>query len=122
MLNEAAILAARIRKKAIDMKDLEEAALKVKLGPEKKLKQTQDDLKMTAYHEGGHAVVTYYLPKMDPVHRISIVSRGGSLGHTLIPPQADRYTETRSFLLAQITSLLGGRSAEKLIFNELTGG
>jgi cell division protease FtsH len=122
MLNEAAILAARNYKKAIDMKDLEEAALKVKLGPEKKLKQSQDDLRMTAYHEGGHAVVTYYLPKMDPVHRISIVSRGSSLGHTLIPPQADRYTETQSYLVAQITSLLGGRSAEKLIFNELTGG
>jgi cell division protease FtsH len=122
MLNEAAILAAREHKKAIDMKDLEEAALKVKLGPEKKLKQSQDDLKMTAYHEGGHAVVTYYLPKMDTVHRISIVSRGNALGHTLIPPQTDRYTETQSYLVAQITSLLGGRSAEKLIFNELTGG
>jgi cell division protease FtsH len=122
MLNEAAIAAARKRLKEIIMPELEEAALKVKLGPEKKLKQTAEDLKMTAYHEAGHAVVTYYLPKMDPVHRISIVSRGGSLGHTLIPPQTDRYTETKSHLLAQITSLLGGRSAEKLIFNELTGG
>jgi len=122
MLNEAAISAARMNKAAIDMKDLEEAALKVKLGPEKKLKQTPDDLKMTAYHEAGHAVVTYLLPAMDPVHRISIVSRGGSLGHTLIPPKTDRYTETRSHLLAQITSLLGGRAAEKLVFKELTGG
>lgn len=122
MLNEAAIAAARMEKKAIDMKDLEEAALKVKLGPEKKLKQTKNDLAMTAYHEAGHAVVTYFVPEMDPVHRISIVSRGGSLGHTLIPPKTDRYTETRSHLLAQITSLLGGRTAEKLIFNELTGG
>ena len=122
MLNEAAILAAREVKVAITMKDLEEAALKVKLGPEKKLKQTQADLKMTAYHEGGHAVVTYYLKAMDPVHRISIVSRGGSLGHTLIPPKVDRYTETQSHLEAQICSLLGGRTAEKLVFNELTGG
>jgi cell division protease FtsH len=122
MLNEAAILAAREGKKAIDMKDLEEAALKVKLGPEKRRKQTTDDLRMTAYHEAGHAVTTYYLPKMDPVHRISIVSRGASLGHTLIPPRTDRYTETRSHLLAQITSLLGGRAAEQLVFNELTGG
>lgn len=122
MLNEAAIAAARTNKKAIDMPDLEEAALKVKLGPEKKLKQTKNDLAMTAYHEAGHAVVTYYLPAMDPVHRISIISRGGSLGHTLIPPSTDRYTETKSHLLAQITSLLGGRTAEKLIFNELTGG
>lgn len=122
MLNEAAIFAARNSQKTIEMKDLEEAALKVKLGPEKKLKQTENDLKMTAFHEAGHAVVTYYLKHMDPVHRISIVSRGGSLGHTLIPPQTDRYTETRSHLLAQITSLLGGRTAEKLVFNELTGG
>jgi len=122
MLNEAAILTARNSKKAIDMKDLEEAALKVKLGPEKKLKQTKDDLRMTAYHEAGHAVVTYYLPKMDPVHRISIVSRGGALGHTLIPPKTDRYTETRSHLVAQVASLLGGRAAEELTFNELTGG
>jgi len=122
MLNEAAIAAARRLRKTIEMKDLEEAALKVKLGPEKKLKQSADDLKMTAYHEAGHAVTTYYLPKMDLVHRISIVSRGGSLGHTLIPPEADRYTETKSHLVAQITSLLGGRTAEKLIFNELTGG
>jgi cell division protease FtsH len=122
MLNEAAILAARHGKKVIDMDDLEEAALKVKLGPEKKIKQTKEDLSMTAYHEAGHAVVTYYLPKMDSVHRISIVSRGVSLGHTLIPPKVDRYTETRSHLLAQITSLLGGRAAESLAFDELTGG
>jgi cell division protease FtsH len=122
MLNEAAILAARGAKKAIDMKDLEEAALKIKLGPERRIKQTKEDLRMTAYHEAGHAVVTYYLPKMDPVHRVSIVSRGRSLGHTLIPPKTDRYTETRSRLLAQITSLLGGRAAETLVFNELTGG
>ena len=122
MLNEAAILAARHGKKVIDMDDLEEAALKVKLGPEKKIKQTKEDLSMTAYHEAGHAVVTYYLPKMDPVHRVSIVSRGVSLGHTLIPPKVDRYTETRSHLLAQITSLLGGRAAESLAFDELTGG
>ena len=122
MLNEAAILAARHSQKEISMKHIEEAALKVKLGPERRLKQTKNDLEMTAYHEAGHAVVSYHLPKMDPVHRISIVSRGGSLGHTLIPPKADRYTETKSHLIAQITSLLGGRAAEKLVFNELTGG
>ena len=122
MLNEAAILAARVGKVTIGMTELEEAALKVKLGPEKKMKQTEDDLKMTAYHEAGHAVVTHMLPKMDPVHRISIVARGSSLGHTLIPPKTDRYTYTRSFLVNQITSLLGGRAAEMLIFNELTGG
>ena len=122
MLNEAAILAARHSQKEISMKHIEEAALKVKLGPERRLKQTKKDLEMTAYHEAGHAVVSYHLPKMDPVHRISIVSRGGSLGHTLIPPKTDRYTETKSHLIAEITSLLGGRAAEELVFNELTGG
>jgi cell division protease FtsH len=122
MLNEAAILAARLGKKAIDMDDLEEAATKVKLGPEKKRLQSDLDRKMTAYHEAGHAIVTHELPNMDPVHRISIISRGLSLGFTLIPPTQDRYTETRSHLLAQITSLLGGRAAEEIIFNEFTGG
>ena len=122
MLNEAAILAARVNKVTVGMVELEEAALKVKMGPEKKMKQTDEDLKMTAYHEAGHAVVTHKLPKMDPVHRISIVARGASLGHTLIPPKTDRYTHTQTYFMNQITSLLGGRAAEQLIFNELTGG
>jgi len=122
MLNEAAILAARQGKKAIDMDDLEEAATKVKLGPEKKRLQSDLDKKMTAYHEAGHAIVTYNLPHMDPVHRISIVSRGLALGFTLIPPAKDRYTETRSHLLEQITSLLGGRAAEEIVFAEFTAG
>ncbi len=122
MLNESAILAARGGKKAIDMEDIEEAATKVKLGPEKKRLQSDLDKKMTAYHEAGHAIVTHELPHMDPVHRISIVSRGLSLGFTLIPPAKDRYTETMSHLLEQITSLLGGRAAEEIIFKEFTAG
>lgn len=122
MLNEAAILAARLNKKAIDMEDLEEAATKVKLGPEKKRLQSDLDKKMTAYHEAGHAIVTYSLPHMDPVHRISIVSRGLALGYTLIPPAKDRYTETKSHLLEQISSLLGGRAAEEIVFAEFTAG
>ncbi len=122
MLNEAAIEAARKNKKAIDMADIEEAATKVKLGPEKKRLQTDFDKKMTAYHEAGHAVVTYYLPNMDMVHRISIVSRGLALGYTLIPPRKDRLHETKSHLLAMITSMLGGRAAEELIFQEFTTG
>lgn len=122
MLNEAAILAARREKKEIDMKDIEEAATKVKLGPEKKRLQTDLDRKMTAYHEAGHAIVTHELSHMDPVHRISIVSRGMALGFTLIPPQKDRIHETRTHLLEQISSMLGGRAAEELIFNEMTSG
>jgi cell division protease FtsH len=122
MLNEAAILAARENKKAIDWDDVEEAATKVKLGPEKKRLQTKLDRKMTAYHEAGHAVTTHILPQMDPVHRVSIVSRGTSLGYTLIPPKRDRIHETKSHLLETIVSLLGGRAAEELQFKELTSG
>ncbi|MBU3956945.1 ATP-dependent zinc metalloprotease FtsH [Patescibacteria group bacterium] len=122
MLNEAAILAARYGKKVINADDIEEAATKVKLGPEKKRLQSDEERKMTAYHEAGHAVVTHRLPHMDPVHRVSIVSRGLAMGFTLIPPKKDRYTETMSHLIETITSLLGGRAAEGLVFNEFTGG
>ncbi|HUW22334.1 MAG TPA: ATP-dependent zinc metalloprotease FtsH [Candidatus Bathyarchaeia archaeon] len=122
MLNEAAILTARENKKEIEMNDIEEAALKVKLGPEKKRLQTDEERKMTAYHEAGHAVVTFVLPHMDPVHRISIVSRGAAMGFTMIPPRKDRYNETQSHLLEMVTSLLGGRAVEKVVFNEHTAG
>lgn len=122
MLNEAAIHAARADKSEINMSDVEEAATKVKLGPERKRLQRKEDKEITAYHEAGHAVVTHFLPKMDPVHRISIVARGMSLGHTLIPPAADRTHETKSRILQQITAMLGGRVAEELIFDEMTSG
>lgn len=122
MLNEAAILAARENKRAIDMADIEEAATKVKLGPEKKRLQSDEERKMTAYHEAGHAVVTHSQAHMDPVHRISIVSRGLAMGFTLIPPKKDRYNETKTHLLETVTSLLGGRAAEEIIFNEFTAG
>lgn len=122
MLNEAAILTARQDRKEITMVDLEEAATKVKLGPEKRRIQTDDDKKITAYHEGGHAIVAYSMPHMDPVHRISIVGRGASLGHTLIPPTIDRVHETKTRIVEQISVMLGGRAAEELIFNEMTTG
>lgn len=122
MLNEAAIQAARADKKEIEMADVEEAATKVKLGPAKKRLQSFEDKKITAYHEAGHAIVTHFLPVMDPVHRISIVARGMSLGHTLIPPAADRTHETKSRMLDQLAAMLGGRAAEELIFNEMTSG
>jgi len=122
MLNEAAILAARLNKKEIDESDIEEAAVKVKLGPERKRLQSDEDKKMTAYHEAGHAVVSYFSPHTDPVHRISIVARGMSLGHTLIAPLKDRSHETKTRLLEQINVLMGGRAAEELIFTEMTTG
>jgi cell division protease FtsH len=122
MLNEAAITATRNGKTQITMVDVEEAATKVKLGPAKKRLQSDEDKKITAYHEAGHGIVTHFLKKTDPVHRISIVARGMSLGHTLIPPAADRTHETKSRLLEQITAMLGGRAAEQTVFNEMTSG
>ena len=122
MLNEAAILAARENKKEIVMEDIEEAATKVKLGPAKKRLQSEEDKKITAYHEAGHAIVTHFQAKMDPVHRISIVARGMSLGHTLIPPAADRTHETKTRMIQQITAMLGGRAAEEVVFDEMTSG
>ena len=122
MLNEAAILAARESRKEIINLDLEEAATKVKLGPQRKRMQSEEERKMTAYHEGGHAIVAHFLSHVDPVHRISIVARGGTGGHTLVPPSIDRYTETRTRLLETVAVLLGGRAAEDLIFHEFTTG
>lgn len=122
MLNEAAIGAARGNNDQISMADLEESSTKVKLGPAKKRLQSDEDKKLTAYHEAGHAVVTHFLKYMDPVHRISIVARGMSLGHTLIPPVGDRTHETKTRLLEQIIAMLGGRAAEEVVFNEMTSG
>lgn len=122
MLNEAAITAARLNEDAIHMADIEESATKVKLGPAKKKIQTEEDRKLTAYHEAGHALVSHKLPKTDPVQRISIVARGMSLGHTEISPNGDRTHETRTRLIQAITSMLGGRAAEQIVFNELTAG
>ncbi len=121
MLNESAILAARLGKKEIDMSDLEEAATKVKLGPEKKRLQSDLDRKMTAYHEAGHALVSWFMPNMDPVHRISIVSRGMSLGHTMMEPM-DRIHETKTHLIEEIAVMLGGRAAENIVFKDMTTG
>lgn len=122
MLNESAILAAREDRNSILEKDLEEAATKVKLGPAKRKLQSEEDRKITAYHEAGHGIVTHNLTKMDPVHRISIVARGMSLGHTLIPPAADRLHETKARIVEQITAMLGGRAAEEVVFKEMTSG
>lgn len=122
MLNEAAILAARDDRKEIWMVDIEEAAMKVKMGPEKKRLQSELERKMTAYHEAGHALVGHLLPGTDPIHRLSIVSRGMALGFTMSRPKTDKYQQTRSELKDEIAMSLGGRAAEQMIFNELTAG
>lgn len=122
MVNEAAILAARKNQTEIMPKDLTEASTKVKLGPGKKLLQTEEERKIIAYHEAGHALVGSLNPNADPVNRISIISRSMSLGHTEFLPRSEMSNQTKSKLLAQIQSLLGGRAAERLIFNEETIG
>lgn len=122
MLNEAAILAAREAKKEIGPLELEEAATKVKLGPQRKRMQSERDRELAAYHEAGHAVVGHNLPLVDPVHRITIVSRGMSGGHTMFPPTEDRSNETKSRLLQQIATALGGRAAEEIIFDDVSTG
>jgi len=122
VLNEAAIFAARQNKKEIGMADIQEASLRVKMGPEKKRLRSEKEKKMTAYHEAGHAVVSFLLPHVDPVHRVSIVSRGMAMGFTLIPPKKDRYQETKSQLQEMITTLLGGRAVEEMVFKEFTVG
>ncbi|MBP6989553.1 ATP-dependent zinc metalloprotease FtsH [Candidatus Shapirobacteria bacterium] len=121
MLNEAAIKAARENKIEIEMVDIEEAALKVKLGSEKRRDQSDEDKLMTAYHEAGHAIVNF-AEDLDPVHRISIVSRGMALGFTLIPPKMDRVHETKSRLIKQMAMAMGGRAAEELVFKDITTG
>lgn len=122
MLNESAILAARGGKEKISDNDLDEAALKVTLGPERRALQSDEERKMTAYHEAGHALVAATLPDMDKVQRISITARGASLGHTSFPPERDRYNETKTRLESMLAALLGGRASEEVFFNQFTSG
>jgi cell division protease FtsH len=122
MLNEAAISVARENKEFVSMEDIEEASMKVKYGPSKKRLQDDREKEMTAYHEAGHAVLAHVLPYADPVHRISIVSRGQALGYTFTPPEKDKLQVVKSELLDDMTVMLGGRAAEILVFKEQTTG
>ncbi len=122
MLNEAAIAVARSNRTEINMEDIEEASLKVKLGPSKKRLQDKKEREMTAYHEAGHALIAHVSPNADPVHRISIISRGRALGFTLTPPEKDKLQVTKSELIDEMAVLMGGRAAEELVFGELTAG
>lgn len=122
MLNEAAIITAKANRKEITAHDIEEAATKVAVGPEKKRKREDYELKLTAYHEAGHAIVAKLSPQSDPVHRITIVSRGMSLGSTMQLPQNDKLQQTKTELDSRLRVLLAGRAAEELIFKDITGG
>ena len=123
LVNEAAILAARRNKEAVSMEELEESVDRVIAGPERKSRKiSPKDKEITAYHEAGHAIVARMLPNADPVHKISIVARGMSLGHTRQLPIEDRYLMTRAQFKDMLATLLGGHTAEELIFDEMTTG
>ncbi len=122
MLNEAAILAARENFTKITPKNIDDASLKVTMGEERRSLITDEEKKIIAYHEAGHALVAAKSKDMDPVYRISIIPRGGSLGHTSLPPEKDRYNETKTRLLSIIATMLGGRAAEEVIYDEITVG
>ena len=123
LMNEAALLTARRGFKEIGMPQLEEAIDRVIAGPERKSRIISDDEKrVIAYHEGGHALVGHALPHADPIHKVSIIARGRALGWTLALPESDKYLTTRSALRDQLAMLLGGRTAEELIFQDPTTG
>ncbi|HXG54146.1 MAG TPA: ATP-dependent zinc metalloprotease FtsH [Vicinamibacterales bacterium] len=123
LVNEAALLAARKDKTAVEMKDFDSAIDRIVAGLEKKRVMNDKERRIVAYHESGHAIVASVLPGLDPVHKISIVARGfGALGYTMQLPLEDRYLLTRNDLLNQLSVLLGGRSAEEIAFGEVTTG
>ncbi|WP_203785127.1 ATP-dependent zinc metalloprotease FtsH [Paractinoplanes rishiriensis] len=123
VINEAALLTARNEKRAISNEFLEESIDRVIAGPERRTRAMSDkEKKITAYHEGGHALVAYALPHSAPVHKVTILPRGRSLGHTLVLPTEDKYTQTRAEMIDTLAYALGGRAAEELVFHEPTTG
>ncbi|MFE9771486.1 ATP-dependent zinc metalloprotease FtsH [Streptomyces sp. NPDC005931] len=123
VLNEAALLTARSDQKLIDNKMLDEAIDRVVAGPQKRTRIMSDkEKKITAYHEGGHALVAAASPNSDPVHKITILSRGRALGYTMVLPDEDKYSTTRNEMLDQLAYMLGGRAAEELVFHDPTTG
>jgi cell division protease FtsH len=123
VLNEAALLAARQERKTIKDTDLDEAIDRVMAGPQKVSRlMTEEERRITAYHEGGHALVAHALPHTDPVHKVTIMPRGRALGYTMVLPDEDRYAVTRNQMLDQLAYTMGGRAAEELIFHDPTTG
>jgi cell division protease FtsH len=123
LVNEAALLAARHDKDQIDMSEMEEAIDRVIAGPERKTRLiSEKEKEITSYHEAGHAIVGALLPEADPVHKITIIPRGQALGVTMSLPTEDRFMMSRSQLMAQLAMMLGGRAAERVVFDEITTG
>ncbi|HET7356017.1 MAG TPA: ATP-dependent zinc metalloprotease FtsH [Nocardioidaceae bacterium] len=123
VLNEAALLTARLNKKMIDNASLDEAIDRVIAGPQKRTRLMSEKEKLiTAYHEGGHALVAAALPGTDPVHKLTILPRGRALGYTMVLPDEDKYSQTRSEMLDKLAYMLGGRAAEEMVFHDPTTG
>ena len=123
LLNEAALLSARRGKELIGMEDIEDAFIRVIAGPKKKTRARKpEELRKTAYHEAGHAILAHLLPTQDPVQQISIIPSGNALGYTLNPPKEDKFSVYKSELKEKIAMLLGGRAAEEIIFEDVSGG
>lgn len=124
LINEATIIASKNDQKEVSMKEFEEARDRVILGKESKtIRLTKEDLKITAYHEAGHALIRLLTPKnTDPLHKVTIIPRGGALGVTHYLPEREKYNLTKEEMLADIASMLGGRAAEELVFNEISSG
>ncbi len=123
LVNEAALLAARMGKREIDHLQLEEGIMRVIAGPEKKTRvMSEKERRVTAFHEMGHALVAHYLENTDPVHKISVISRGQALGYTISLPTEDKFLTTRAELSDTMAMTLGGRAAEELVFGEVTTG
>ena len=123
LVNEAALLAARNGKREITQIELEEGIMRVIAGPEKKTRvMSSNERKITAYHEMGHAIVGHFLPNSDPIHKISVISRGQALGYTISLPGEDKFLTTKAELLDTMAMTLGGRAAEEIVFGEITTG
>jgi cell division protease FtsH len=123
LVNEAALLAARTGKREITQVELEEGIMRVVAGPEKKTRVMSDEeRRITAYHEMGHAIVGHFLEHADPVHKISVIGRGQALGYTISMPQEDKFLTTRAALADTMAMTLGGRAAEEIVFGEITTG
>src|ERR671927_714627 len=123
VLNEAALLTARQNRKLIDDEALDEAIDRVIAGPQKRTRLMSEKEKLiTAYHEGGHALVAHALPNTDPVHKVTILPRGRALGYTMVLPDEDKYSTTRNEMLDQLAYMLGGRAAEEIVFHDPTTG